>query len=436
MKFYPGYQYVCQVTEFERESDLIVQKGLIKDGKNYRCQRCNTSFLAHENCLPDGRYYCRECLLLGRITSSHYLVTKPIKKPVKKAVTFCFKGKLTPAQEKISQGLVQNFIKQKNSLVYAVTGAGKTEMLFSLLCYCLTEGLTVAFCSPRVDVCCEIQPRLQQVFPKLSVGLRYYGAKPYEPTPLLVCTTHQLLYFKAAFHLIVVDEIDAFPYAHDKKLHFAVSNALHESGATVFLSATPSEFEIKKAQQQAGLFCLPARYHRRKLPVPKLVRIKKQALPLTFRNKRVFLQWIKYLLLHNHILLFCASISQLKAMEEFLKKEVGKDAVGSVHAADPKRQEKISDMRQNAFQIFCCSTILERGVTFSNVSVLVFEADHQIFTKATLLQIAGRADRKGEFSHSEVIFCFSQMTPALKGAIKEIKELNQKAQKAGLLNEV
>ena len=75
-------------------------------------------------------------------------------------------------------------------------------------------------------------------------------------------------------------------------------------------------------------------------------------------------------------------------------------------------------------------------MTFSNVSVLVFEADHQIFTKATLLQIAGRADRKGEFSHSEVIFCFSQMTPALKGAIKEIKELNQKAQKAGLLNEV
>ena len=93
-------------------------------------------------------------------------------------------------------------------------------------------------------------------------------------------------------------------------------------------------------------------------------------------------------------------------------------------------------MRQNKFQIFCCSTVMERGVTFANVSVLVFAADHRVFTKATLLQIAGRADRKGNFSQSEVVFCFTQMTPELKKALSDIKALNRQAQAAGLIDEV
>ena len=35
-------------------------------------------------------------------------------------------------------------------------------------------------------------------------------SRPYAYCPLTICTTHQLLRFKAAFDLIVVDEVDAF----------------------------------------------------------------------------------------------------------------------------------------------------------------------------------------------------------------------------------
>lgn len=79
---------------------------------------------------------------------------------------------------------------------------------------------------------------------------------------------------------------------------------------------------------------------------------------------------------------------------------------------------------------------MERGVTFANVSVLVFGADHLIFTQATLLQIAGRADRKGDFSNSEVVFYFTQMTNAIRKTLQTTKNLNQQAKKAGLLNEM
>ena len=40
-----------------------------------------------------------------------------------------WRGQLTPFQDKVSQGLLQAVDKQEPSLVHAVTGAGKTEMI-------------------------------------------------------------------------------------------------------------------------------------------------------------------------------------------------------------------------------------------------------------------------------------------------------------------
>ena len=53
---------------------------------------------------------------------------------------------------------------RENRLVWAVTGAGKTEMLFAVLHQTLQEGGRIALASPRVDVCLELFPRIQAVF--------------------------------------------------------------------------------------------------------------------------------------------------------------------------------------------------------------------------------------------------------------------------------
>lgn len=82
------------------------------------------------------------------------------------------------------------------------------------------------------------------------------------------------------------------------------------------------------------------------------------------------------------------------------------------------------------------TTILERGVTFEKVSVIVLQASHQIYSKAALVQMAGRADRKGKCTNAEVIFITSELTAPIKAAINEIKENNQKALSLGLIDEV
>lgn len=43
-------------------------------------------------------------------------------------------------------------------------------------------------------------------------------------------------------------------------------------------------------------------------------------------------------------------------------------------------------------KFFFTTTILERGVTIDEVAVVVVAAQHKVFTKSALVQIAGRAD--------------------------------------------
>ncbi len=38
----------------------------------------------------------------------------------------------------------------------------------------------------------------------------------------MISTTHQLLRYKDAFDVMIVDEVDAFPYSADQTLQFAV----------------------------------------------------------------------------------------------------------------------------------------------------------------------------------------------------------------------
>lgn len=98
---------------------------------NGLCQRCNTKADAT---LPNGYLYCRECIGVGRISEENKLERNIEKSTYPKIVTpLSWRGKLTDQQELISNELVNSFKERRNHLIHAVTGAGKTEMLFKVV---------------------------------------------------------------------------------------------------------------------------------------------------------------------------------------------------------------------------------------------------------------------------------------------------------------
>lgn len=416
------------------EKNQQCQPAMTINGNKICCNRCRTEYFKADVQLPAGYYYCPACIRLGRVTSRDELVYGPAGKKVLRNVELMWEGTLTATQQEIAEKLK----KAGTHLVWAVAGAGKTEMLFPVIQKVLAAGGRVGVASPRIDVCNELFPRLQAAFPKERSCLLHSDSQQlYQNEVLIVCTIHQLLHFYQAFDLLIIDEADAFPYEGDPLLEKAVQTAKGVSGILIYLTATPSSYLRSKLPANTTEYRLPARYHRRPLPIPQFEwwqrseeNVRKKYIP-----KRI-LTLIQRLSKDTQLLLFCPSIPLIRRLKQILKEYFSELTVEAVWAEAKERGEKVYRMRGGAYDLLLTTTILERGVTFENISVIIFQADHHVFTKSALVQIAGRVDRKGSCQKGEVVFLAGEWTEEIAAAIKEIKENNRLGKERGLLDDL
>ena len=223
------------------------------------CNRCGQAVDKERHRLPIGAYYCRSCLILGRVRSDEKLYYFP-QEEFPKADVLKWQGTLTEFQAKVSQRLVEAVAKRKDSLVHAVTGAGKTEMIYQVVAQVIDQGGAVCFASPRIDVCLELYRRLKIDF-ACDISLLHGESEAYFRSPLVIATTHQLLKFYRAFDLLIVDEVDAFPYVDNPMLYHAVHQAVKEQGTKIFLTATSTdELDKRVSKGELSRLSLPRRF--------------------------------------------------------------------------------------------------------------------------------------------------------------------------------
>lgn len=391
------------------------------------CQRCGQK---NNERLPNSHFYCKACLLLGRVSSHDVLLSYPEPNDFTGDVVLSWQGKLTQQQQTVSDELIETLEQQREHLVWAVTGAGKTEMLFPVIYEALRKKLRVAIVSPRIDVIVELAPRLKQAFLETDMVVLHGAQKEdYRYTQLVLATTHQMLRFKSAFDLLIVDEVDSFPYVGDKMLEHAVQNARKSDSSLIYLSATPTK-SLQKRVKQHNLVAsyLPLRFHQHLLPTlrTKIVSNWRKKLPAQF------LKQIRQLTQKNgRFLIFVPKVSDLKPVFQMIKKHFPDIEGAYVHAADIQRQEKVQNMRDKVFQYLVTTTILERGVTFPGIDVLILGADEPIFSENALVQIAGRVGRSKERPTGIVLAYIQHTTFKIIGAQHQIKQMNHRGKKLG-----
>ena len=415
-----------ELTEEERQMAVKLPAMRKEKGKLF-CQRCNSSIL-EEWYLPIGAYYCRECLLMERVRSDQALYYFP-QEDFPKQDVLKWRGQLTPFQEKVSEGLLQAVDKQEPTLVHAVTGAGKTEMIYQVVAKVINEGGAVCLASPRIDVCLELYKRLQNDF-ACEIALLHGESEPYFRTPLVVATTHQLLKFYHAFDLLIVDEVDAFPYVDNSVLYYAVNQCVKEEGLRIFLTATSTDELDKKVRTgELKRLSLPRRFHGNPLIIPKPVwlsdfnrYIEKSQLSPKLKS------YIKKQRRTSYpLLIFASEIKKGEKLKELLQEQFPNENIGFVSSITENRLEQVQDFRDGELTILISTTILERGVTFPCVDVFVVEANHRLFTKSSLIQIGGRVGRSMDRPTGELLFFHDGLNVSIKKAIKEIKQMNKEA---------
>lgn len=427
-----------------RSSDQVQTHSAFIERKNKMfCRRCGEEIklMKPTYCLcnkPCG--YCHHCIQMGKVKVCSQFYSLPEVNDFKYiSSSVChWDGTLSEQQAAGAQDMLASVKNGKDRLLWAVTGAGKTEMLFPVINYSLQNSWRICLASPRVDVCLELSPRLKQAFPKIDIAVLHGDNKEgYRYTQLVIATTHQLLRFKKAFDVLIIDEIDAFPFHNSQMLQRAAQKARKKSGSVIYLTATPSKsMRVRVKNKQLPATILPARYHRHALPVPQLRFIKEWRTKLLHtKNNDAVRQMKLWLDKGQRFLVFVPSIAWMARWTEQMKKWFPDTQFTSISAEDSLRQEKVMAFRNGDYQFLIVSTILERGVTFSQIQVMVLGAEDSIFTCSALVQIAGRAGRSLKYPTGEVIFYHYGLTRDIKAAIKQIKKMNQLALKKGLIDQ-
>lgn len=372
------------------------------------CPRCHNKNVRQLYPL-DGQYYCRKCIQFQRVMIDEKRTTSLHHYPAHH-VDFQLDFELSAAQQKISHQLILHYQNHINSLVLAVCGSGKTEIVYELIQYVLSLGKRVCFCVPRKELVIELYDRLKHAFYKETIGILYGGCQKHQDAQMIVCTMHQLYRFEnhIGFDLMIADEVDAFPFYQNQVLNEIFQRCC--LGNYVKMSAT---FTLDDVQDEQ-LLIMNRRYHNYDLPLPKMI-----LCPTVFQ---------KYVLLHivqhssNHFLVFVPTVHMVDELVTFLQqKHITSLGVSSSHQDN---QAHILHLKKGHIQVLVTTTLLERGITIEDIQVIVYQCQHSLFDQRTLIQIAGRVGRKPDYPTGHVYFLTNERTKGISQCIKTIQKLN------------
>lgn len=443
---------------------------VLKEGSEWSCGRCGETHIEEWPSIYGVAATCPSCASIGALSSLQVLYRcyssrssscelRPFLSSASPAssvvaskctgelIVFSPHWQLSPAQKQASQEVLDYVSKgisidkkQEDVLLWAACGAGKTEVCFPAAAWSLKQGQKVLFAAPRQDVVLDVAPRLERDFPGLTLSI-LTGTSPerFAPAKFVLATTHQVLRFYKTFDLIFLDEMDAFPYHGNSALIWGLKQALKPSGKIVYLTATPSPESLEKVRQGiTRIIRLPARHHRKALPIPEWLKfswnfdstksLKKGA------ESVLLVRVIDDLAQSGPVLLFVPLISWVNPLVDFLCKEFPQWGVSGSYSSDPQRKEKIEGLRNKKFHVFVSTSILERGVTIPDVQVIVLSADHEVFDERALVQMAGRVGRTRENPEGRALFLAKKETAGIDKAIRWIKEQNALAATQGLID--
>ena len=370
-----------------------------------RCGNANPRYIGIRN----GKPYCRRCISFTGTTVA------PVQKK-RKEVTLSLGYPLSAKQKELSDKIIENFKNGIDTLVYAVTGSGKTEISYGVIAYAMAQGMSVGFALPRRDVVIELFFRLRDAFPKNRIVAVYGEHTSTLEGDCIILTTHQLYRYPGYFDLLVLDEIDAFPFKGNPVLIKMFEKALR--GHCVMMSATPSKAVVDEFKKPGhDLLTLRTRFHRHPIPVPKM-----KMGPFFLQFLFLYLELRRFYRQNKPCFVFVPTVALSASVFRYLNRFFkGGNYVSSKRK---KRDEIIAGFKAGKYRFLVTTAVLERGVTVANLQVIVFHADDPVYNASALIQIAGRAGRKANAPTGEVVFIGGKESEGMKRAKQEIEFCN------------
>lgn len=380
--------------------------------ESFKCPICGNTNPLYLG-IRSGQKYCRKCITFrGQEAVGDFIPTDNSE--------YTLRYELSSDQKRLSSQLIDNYKKGIDSLVHAVCGSGKTEICLGIISYCLANRLRVGFAVPRRDVCVELYYRFVDIFKEIDIVYVCGGHTKYLEGDFVLLTTHQLYRYEHYFDLLIIDEIDAFPFKGNELLETFFKRSIKKN--YVLLTATPSkELLAYFSKPGRAILELYSRFHGKPLPVPRV--IKGNQLYLYYK---LITETSRFLKQFKQIFIFVPTIQLSIRIYHFLRLFFPNGYY--INSKCENRDEIIKRFRLKKYRYLVTTAVLERGVTVKDLQVIVYLSDHPIYDSYSLIQIAGRVGRKKEAPEGEVIFLARERNKEIERAVEEISAANKKLQ--------
>ena len=378
----------------------------------YKCPICGNVDPIYIG-IRNGQKYCRKCIAFrGKEVPGDYIPTDNSE--------YRLRYELSSDQKRLSSQLIDNYKKGIDSLVHAVCGSGKTEICLEIISYCLENKLRVGFAVPRRDVCIELYYRFIDIFKENDIVYVCGGHTKYLEGDFVLLTTHQLFRYEQYFDLLIMDEIDAFPFKGNELLETFFKRSIKKN--YILLTATPSQ-DILNYFSKPGKAVLElySRFHGKPLPVPRVIKGNQ-----IYLNYKLITETSRLLKHFKQIFIFVPTIQLSIRIYRFLSLFFPHGYY--LNSRCENRDEIIKRFRLKKYRYLVTTAVLERGVTVKDLQVIVYRSDHPIYDSFSLIQIAGRVGRKKEAPEGEVIFLAREKNKEIERAVEEISSANKKLQ--------
>ena len=375
-----------------------------------RCKRCHNTDESYFYLGSNG-YYCRKCIHFKRILLEEDLAPVDYELSTN-AGEYSLDYELTPKQREISEQC-RKLIHDSDVLLCCVCGAGKTNIVVDTISDYLKNGKHVCFAIPRKEVVLELRERFAKIFSNNKVIAVCGGHHKEIYGDLIICTTHQLYRYYKAFDLLIIDEVDAFPFRGDEVLNnIALSTAKsHIIYSTATIDDKLIEFISKRKYVTLNLYERP---HFHPLIVPKVI----------YAPKLILILMILYEITNakNQYIIFVESKLLCKLLYRLYREFV---SISYVYSDLESRDENIQAFKNKKYQHIIATSVLERGITIDGVNVIILHVMPNVFTKSAIIQMVGRVGRS--FAHPDGIakIYSSFYDGEVNASIKEIKYANE-----------
>ncbi|HHV77452.1 MAG TPA: hypothetical protein GXX39_08795 [Syntrophothermus lipocalidus] len=393
-------------------------------------------------------YFCEGCLMLGESKPCEALYAAPARprmqenyvKSVRLNLDIAFSLPQYEAFEALARFVRKDSLSE--AMVWAASGAARPEVAYGAIREVLKRGGRVLFGIPRKEIMEEMNYRLTQAFPGVTVaGVRGKVTKAVKDPDIVLASAYHALKYYRNFDLVILDEAEAFPFRACDMLVNALRRARKTDGKYVYITSTPDPAMYARAQRgEVKVIMIPLRVHGIPLPVPKMI-VEKD-----IQGERKIPDSLFGLVRETieedlaQLLVVVPDQGTSARIGAFLREKFMEMAYGdadrllmSTGCQDEEQQRKVNSWVRGEFPILVTTNLTRRGDVAPNTNVIVVYADNPTFDEGALLQLAGRVGWSDSYPTGKVWFIASRMTRPIEGAIRKINLLNEEAEKKGLL---